>query len=859
MNTNQVSFSHSPLIANYMPRPRVDKIFDQVTRGKLVYVIAGAGYGKTQAVHHYVEGQADAVIRWMQLTDSDNLGSRYWENLTHGISHDNPNLASKLRELGFPKTLSQFKRFAEIVKSAEHRARKTFLVLDDFHLIHSEEALIFAERCARLQIPGACVIIISRTEPTINTLSLFSSGKAGRITEDELRFSESEIADCLEQRGVNLPAKDISQVAQETKGWALAIKLLSLALQRKYSRLDFALDTMKQSIFKLFATEAWDDLSEDVQKELVRVSLTPNLPIVLPHEGSTDNSWIQDTPQLASFVWFDSFSGDYRIHPLYLEFLQEKWDILSDDEKQNIYQQAARWCSENDYYMDAVGYFAKSRQFESMIQTLFSYPFRLPYDAIEYYLKILEELDPSDEEQHDPSVLFLKNFFTPLFLIGVGRYDEAREQSFADIHQWEHSDNPLADVLLYIAYSNLAYLSIYTSTVTHQYDSAKYLRKSVEHHKRSAIPPAKISRAFLNASIRSYACLVGEGADLSEFDRFLEASRQTALYVDQTAYSVYAGYDDLVACEIAFFKNQNDIARSYANKAIIKARAKCQYDIEAMAEQYLLRMAVHEGDYPLVKEILKHLRSHLSNPDFWERQLLYDLFVGSVYAQIGLPGLVPKWYTVDEKEAVTEGYIPTRELVVSVRYYIAAKKFNQALAVLSKSTPREPQERFLLGELILTLLLAVVKNKTGDTAGAIADFQKAYRMSYGGVFEKAFIELGRNLHPLIVATLQQKDHGIPEEWLKTIDRRASVYAKKADVIRSSIKREQNIPDAIQLSDREQKILSDLYHGLSREEIATNQYISVGTVKKALESMYAKLGANSIADAIRIALENKLIE
>ena len=35
---------------NYMPRPRIDRIFDRAARCKLVYVIAGAGYGKTQAV-----------------------------------------------------------------------------------------------------------------------------------------------------------------------------------------------------------------------------------------------------------------------------------------------------------------------------------------------------------------------------------------------------------------------------------------------------------------------------------------------------------------------------------------------------------------------------------------------------------------------------------------------------------------------------------------------------------------------------------------------------------------------------------------------------------------------------------------
>jgi len=73
----EMAFANSPLTAHYLPRPRVNAIFDRATRGKLVYVIAGAGYGKTQAAYHYIKSQPDAVVRWLQLTESDNVGSRY--------------------------------------------------------------------------------------------------------------------------------------------------------------------------------------------------------------------------------------------------------------------------------------------------------------------------------------------------------------------------------------------------------------------------------------------------------------------------------------------------------------------------------------------------------------------------------------------------------------------------------------------------------------------------------------------------------------------------------------------------------------------------------------------------------------
>ena len=855
----EISLDSSPLIAHYVPRPRIDRVFDNMARCRLLYVVAGAGYGKTQAVYHYIKQQTDATVRWIQLTENDNMGSRYWENLTYIVSLDNPELALKLRELGFPETLARFRQFAEILKTTEHRSHKTVLVLDDFHLIHSKQALTFAERCAHLQIPGACVIIISRKEPEINAVTLFSKGNAGIITEDELRFTEDEIANFFKQRDIPLSLNALPKILDATKGWALAVKLLSLALKRTPQNLDRALYAMKQNVFKLLETEAFDNLPEPVQKQLAQLSLISDLPVTPLDEIFHDALFTQYAPQLTPFIWFDSFSSNYRIHPLYLEFLQMKQYILSEDEKQNIYRRTVQWCFDNNFYTDAMKYCAKSRQFDRMLEVLFSYPFKLPHDVCEYFLNILEEIDCDNKEKDNHSALFLKNFFIPILLIGMGGFEEARERSFDVIRKWEHLDTPFAFAILSAAYSNLSYIDMYTCTVTHNYDSPKYLKKSVEYRKRSSLPQAKAASAFLVADVRSFACLVGEGADLPEFDQFLENTRETALYIAETSHGMYCGYDDLVACELAFFKNQHDSAIHHAHNAVLKAREKKQYSIEIMAQFYLLCLAMHEGDYSLTKEILRQMRDHLDNPDFWNRQLLYDLFTGSFYAQIELPGMMPSWLAIDGRAKTSEVHIPVREIIVSVRHYLAARKYRQAFTILCNSSPRAPRHRFLFGELIISLLFAVTRLKTGDTDGAVKDFEKAYKISFEGVLEMPFIELGKEFRLLAAAASGQADCSIPEDWLKKVERKASIYAKKTAVIKNSFKEEKNIKDAISLSEREREVLGDLYHGLSREEIAENRFLSINTVKKILQSIYIKLDAYNSVDAIRIAIDKKLIE
>ena len=867
----EISANNVMFASTNMPRPRLDRIFDQVTQSKLVYVVAGAGYGKTRAVRQYINShQDDAVVRWIQLTEGDNVVSRYWDNFTHVVQADNPELADKLRNLGFPETTTQFNQFVSILKKHEHRSHKAFLVLDDFHLIHSESALRFAERCANLNVPGSCVIIISRTQPDINTTSLFTDESASIITEDELCFTPEEIATYLEKCGIRTSRRDIPKIYDATKGWALAVSLLALILKRTTGNLDYTLKSMKQNIFKIMEAEAWIDFPESVQKMLAGVPLLSDLPVTPLREifdSATNNnvSILESTPQLSSFVWFDSFINDYRIHPLYLEFLQKKQHILTDEERTLMYKKAVSWCDENNFPTGAMSYHAKLHNYDKMIKLFISFPFKMSHDKCEYFLEILESIGDmgnddstcnSDEENF--MLLWLKVEFIPLLLIGVGKYEEAMKYAQDVIIKWENSNSPAASALLYSAYSNLSCADMYLCISTHKYKAPEYLAKAVAYYKSAMMPKHDGDEAFFITHVRSFACLVGVGAELEDFNRFLEASKETAAYIAQTSHYMYHGYDDLVSCEIAFFKNDLTAAKIHANKTVQKAREKGQYSIAMVATGYLLRIATYEGDAAKAKNILKQLEDYLEIPQLWNAQLLYDLYTGLFYANIRLPELVPQWLSANDLESEEETRIPIRELIVAAKCHVAAKNYEWAVTFLCNSYPRAIHERFVFGELSLTISLAVARFNAGDIEEGMKDFKKAYELSYGGVFCMHFIEHGKEMSTLINEVLKRSDSSIPNEWLKEIGRKAAVFAKKAAVVANAIRIKENVKEVIHLSDREKDVLVDLYHGLSRDEIASHRYLSVNTVKKILQSIYIKLDAGNNVDAVRIALDKKLL-
>jgi LuxR family maltose regulon positive regulatory protein len=353
---------------------------------------------------------------------------------------------------------------------------------------------------------------------------------------------------------------------------------------------------------------------------------------------------------------------------------------------------------------------------------------------------------------------------------------------------------------------------------------------------------------------------VGEGATEKDFSEFSESLKELALLSDKRHDHKYHGYEEWAACEIAFFKNKLDEAMHLALSGVTKSRANSDHGIEMMLRQYMLRIAIHMGDYALAKEVLEQIYKCIENIGKFNRQLLYDLIAGSFYIHIGVPERAAPWiFSEFDKDESSDFRVPMRELIVSVRYFLSRKKYTRALNTLYNSSPRLPHERFLFSELVFSLLLAIAEVRTGAPRKAVESFEAAYKLSYDGVFEMPFIEMGKHITSITAAVRKCKSSIIPENWLSAVERKAIIYAKNTAVIEKAFKRENKIEEEIPLSEREREVLSDMCRGLSRDEIAMYRCLSINTVKKIVGSLYLKLDASNNLDAVRIAFERKLVD
>jgi len=168
------------------------------------------------------------------------------------------------------------------------------------------------------------------------------------------------------------------------------------------------------------------------------------------------------------------------------------------------------------------------------------------------------------------------------------------------------------------------------------------------------------------------------------------------------------------------------------------------------------------------------------------------------------------------------------------------------------------RESILFGRIEMLVLEACVHYKMKNKKKAFSSLTEAYENALPNDILMPFIELGKDMRTLTAVALKQPGNKIPGPWLEDVNRKSATYAKRRTHLIAEYKKAYGITDRVVFSPREAEILADLSHGLSRVEIANSRGLSVNTVKMVINMLYAKVGAENLADLIRIAVERKLI-
>jgi len=827
-------------------RPRINKLLTKAIKKPLIIVSAGMGYGKTIAVSDFVRDSELPTV-WMQFSEFDNIGLSFWENYTSAFEHINKSLAEESRDLGFPDSEDKLSQY--FLQRDRFMANQRFLtVLDDVHLVKDAAVINFIEHLIDNSPGNRTLILISRELSKINYSGLNVRGMVSNINENDLNFTESELAQYLLQQGLSAELPNLPEIFQDTEGWAFIINFLVRILKKSPGYMGHVRVVMKKNTVQLMEREAWNVISERLQRFLVRLSLVNRLSAELVSmlaEGDED-LLSELNEQRVVYLRLDSYSGCYLIHHSFLDYLKSKHEILSPEEIHNTYKIAAEWCVVHGFNIDALSYYEKIANYKAIVQIILDAPTQLLLSVAQHLKGIFDRA---------PAEVFDQVQFFACAHVRILMLADMWQEAFERLEYYEQKFLQLADDsefrnhslgVLYYFWGVLRQLKCSEDDI---YDFDVYYEK-MSHYPINP-PASQINDNYPVGPWINRAGVARQGAPQG----YLDAIASSAGYVSKGSINWMEGLDALGQGELLFYQGEVNAVKRFISSAIERAERGKQFAIVNLALFYTMRVAVWQGEYEKADQALKDMEALLEENEYFNRFSIYDIVLGWYYYILRRPEKIPGWL-----KGKFSPYSPTNLLdsfsnQIKARYYYMTKKYDILLSYIEE---QKRQESTLYGRVEMLAMEACARYQKKDKAGSFTALLEAYKTASPNDIIMPFIEMGKDMRTLTLTALRDKDCTVPEHWLKSINQKSSVYARHQSMVISEYKRANDINAGIGLTHRETEILNDLYKGFSRSEIAANQNLSINTVRLIINTIYEKLKARNLAELIRIAHEQNLI-
>lgn len=315
---------------------------------RLVLLRAPAGFGKTTAMlqvrEHFL--QTGLPTAWLTLDRADNDLVRFLAGLAAALAPLIPGLPEvEGVDAGGPDRLA----LALIDRVAAHPAPFA-LFCDDFETVQNPVAVAIMGELIEQLPRGAQVIMGSRGVPELGLGRLRVRGRLLEVEPAHLRFTEAEVDGFLrQQRGLELEPADVRRLHLTTEGWAAALWLASLSLERREqpSRFIAGFSGSNAAVVDYLVEDVLARQSEEVRGFLLRTSLLAELNPSLCDAvcGRNDGAAMLRAIDQAH-LFLTPLQGDrsqYRYHGMFAEFLRTELMRQLPHEVPRIHRAAARW------------------------------------------------------------------------------------------------------------------------------------------------------------------------------------------------------------------------------------------------------------------------------------------------------------------------------------------------------------------------------------------------------------------------------------------------------------------------------------------------------------------------------------
>jgi LuxR family maltose regulon positive regulatory protein len=818
---------------------------------RIVVVTGGAGTGKSVVAAQCCAALTDATAAWVTLDSGDDRPERFWLYVVTALERAAPGAFART-SLQLPHARAKRgELLAQLIADATALSSPVFIVLDDLHAIRDPtifEGIAFLVEQAPAQLR---FLVTSRTEPSLPIARWRARLWTSEIRQEDLACSPAETTSLLNALGEHrLGPDEIDGLCAHTGGWIAALHLAALAMRGKDDAAAVALNFTgrHRMIADLLMSEVLEAQTDVVQEFLLRTSIVDHFDGTLADALTGRSDGVAALGSLAGRIAFlvpvDDRRTTYRYHPLLRDLLQLELQRRHPDDAVELRRIAASALERRGEVAAAVTMLLANNDIDRAFALAFSTAYEQHDRGDLAAMASWVDLFPQDYVAES-----IERMLVYSFSIGAcGRLDEA----VAWIHRVDHRMSTEAQLSERdLGYADALHLLMFTMGVAAHdgIEGGHRVVDAVDHGLDIGTLGARarpnLARAYLMSGQPRRAETVLEGGSMH----------------DEIAAVLLA---PAIRSRIALHDGNLDLAVEQASRALGAAAALAVPTHLGTLDALLALTGVlvernEAGEAAAgVARIREIGDQHPEAPAYHVLSRLVE-----VRLIIATEGLEQGFVVVDQLRRFlsTTSHPPLHRMVdaVDARWRIEADELRRAQELIDHLDPG-PCRTLLASRLDLARhlpdramsrldatefqtvrdclaadLLRARASRQLDSAETPTYIGRAARLAAPQGFVRSILEEGHD----VVRAMR-----VAAEQLGGTDGRRLSLALGAPP--PSPRAAQ---PAVVLSDREQAVLRFLPTHLTNQEIATECFMSVNTVKTHLKSIYTKLDVTSRSEAV----------
>jgi LuxR family maltose regulon positive regulatory protein len=338
----------------------------------IVVVRAPAGFGKTTLMTQLradAQARGEAIV-WLGLDEGDNDVARFLAGFAAAMEGVQVAAPAARPRYNADMALWIMDRIAAVQGPLT-------IFFDDLEVLHDPIVVGLVARGFDAVPPHVRIVAGARALPDIGLARLRAKGSLLEVDTNSLRFSEQEARDFLTQRcGVVMSDSQVARLLGRTEGWAAALWLASLALERRGDAAAFLADFSgsNAAIAAYLAEDVLATLSEELRGFVLRSSVLDELSPQLCEAVCGSGNSLELLRQLEHLNLFiqpvDGRSELFRFHGLFRDFLRTQMERRLLSELPALHRSACRAYLDAGRPIPAIHHALRAGAVETVVELL---------------------------------------------------------------------------------------------------------------------------------------------------------------------------------------------------------------------------------------------------------------------------------------------------------------------------------------------------------------------------------------------------------------------------------------------------------------------------------------------------------